>query len=90
MGGLVKQLFGGDPSAALGTIDRALQNLPAEDNLRFVRAGALLASGATDAAVAELRSLIAGRPSWEVVVRSFAAKGLIAVPEGLSVDAVLR
>jgi uncharacterized Ntn-hydrolase superfamily protein len=86
----VEQLFGGDPSAALETIDRALQNLPGEDNLRFVRAGALLASGAHDAAVAELRSLIAGRPSWEVVVRSFATKGLIALPEGLSVDAVLR
>jgi uncharacterized Ntn-hydrolase superfamily protein len=86
----VDQLFGGDPSAALGTIDSALQNLPGEDNLRFVRGGALLASGATDAAVTELRSLIAGRPSWEVVVRSFATKGLIALPEGLSVDAVLR
>jgi uncharacterized Ntn-hydrolase superfamily protein len=86
----VEQLFGGDPLAALGTIDRALQNLPGEDNLRFVRAGALLASGATDAAVTELRSLIAGRPSWEVVVRSFATKGLIALPGGLSVDAVLR
>jgi uncharacterized Ntn-hydrolase superfamily protein len=86
----VEQLFGGDPSAALATIDRALQSLPGEDNLRFVRAGALLASGATDAAVTELRSLIAGRPSWEVVVRSFATKGLIALPEGLSVDAVLR
>jgi len=86
----VEQLFGDDPSAALETIDRALQNLPGEDNLRFVRAGALLASGATDAAVTELRSLIAGRPSWEVVVRSFATKGLIALPEGLSVDAVLR
>lgn len=31
-----------------------------------------------------------GRPSWEVVVRSFATKGLIALPEGLSVDSVLR
>jgi uncharacterized Ntn-hydrolase superfamily protein len=86
----VGQLFGGDPSAALEAIDRALRTLPGEDNLRFVRAGALLASGATGAAVTELRSLIAGRPSWEVVVRSFAAKGLIAVPEGVSADAVLR
>jgi uncharacterized Ntn-hydrolase superfamily protein len=86
----VDQLFGGDPSAALGTIDRALGDLPGEDNLRFVRAGALLASGATDAGVAELRSLIAARPSWEVVVRSFATKGLIALPEGLSIDTALR
>src|SRR5258708_7320435 len=55
----VEQLFGGDPSAALETIDRALQNLPREDNPGFVRAAALLASCPTDPSRTELRSLIA-------------------------------
>jgi hypothetical protein len=39
-----------------------------------VPAGALLASGATDAGVAGLRSLITERPTWEVIVRGFADK----------------
>lgn len=82
------QLFGGDPTAALGTIDGALETLPGEENLRLVRAGALLASGATDAGVAELRALVADRPTWEVIVRGFADKGLMTLPEGLSIDAV--
>jgi uncharacterized Ntn-hydrolase superfamily protein len=85
----VEQLMGGDPAAALRAIDDALVTLPAELNLRFVRAGALLASGDTDTGVAELRALIASHPSWEVIVRSFADKGLVAVPDGLSIDAML-
>jgi len=84
----VDQLFGGDPAAALSTIDRALEALPGEENLRLVRAGALLASGATDAGLAELRGLVADRPTWEIIVRSFASQGFMTLPEGLSIDAV--
>jgi uncharacterized Ntn-hydrolase superfamily protein len=82
------QLFGGDPVAALASIDRALATLPGEENLRLIRAGALMASGATDDALAELRALVAGRPTWEVIVRGFADRGFMALPEGLSIDAV--
>lgn len=82
------QLLGGDPAAALSTIDGALQTLPGEENLRLIRAGALLASGATDAGLAELRALVADRPTWETIVRSFASKGFMPLPEGLSIDAV--
>ena len=57
--------------------------------MRFLRSGALIASGAADAGAAELRSLIAEHPNWEVIVRSFAAKGLIRMPDGMSIDAVL-
>ena len=53
-----------------------MQTLPAEENFRFLRAGALFSRGDPDAARAELRHLVADRPSWEVVIRSFAAKGL--------------
>jgi uncharacterized Ntn-hydrolase superfamily protein len=85
----VDELFGGQPASALATIEAALETLPGEENLRFMRAGALGASGAIDDATAELRSLVAHRPTWEVIVRSFAAKGLIALPEGMSIDRVL-
>ena len=86
--GGVDELFRGDPLAALTKVDEALGLLPGEENLRFLRCGALVASGALDAGIAELRSLVAVRPTWEVVARSFIAKGLIALPEGLSANEV--
>ena len=76
----VSALFSGDAVAALASADAGLSMLPGEENLRFVRAGALAASGDTGSAVAELRGLIAARPSWEVIIRSFAAKGLMTLP----------
>jgi uncharacterized Ntn-hydrolase superfamily protein len=82
------QLVGGDPLAALATIDRALETLPGEENLRLVRAGALLAAGATDDGLAELRALVTDRPTWEVIVRGFADRGFVTLPEGVSIDAV--
>jgi uncharacterized Ntn-hydrolase superfamily protein len=81
-------LFGGGAAAALGSIDRALEALPGEENFRLVRAGALLASGATDAGLAELRALVADRPTWEIIVRGLADRGLITLPEGVSIDAL--
>ena len=39
----------GDAEGALGTIDAALARLPGDENLRFLRAGALMGSGAHDA-----------------------------------------
>jgi uncharacterized Ntn-hydrolase superfamily protein len=88
-GQAVDQLFGGDPVAALSTVDDALALLPGEENLRFLRSGALVASGATDDGVAELRALVAEQPGWGVIVRAFVAKGLVALPEGVDLDAVL-
>jgi hypothetical protein len=74
--------------AALDSVDRALETLPGEENLRLVRAGALLASGATDDGLAALRALLADRPTWEVIVRGFASRSFMTLPEGLSIDAV--
>lgn len=85
----VDQLVGGDPASALATIDGALELLPEEANMRFLRTGALASSGKTDAAVTELRALVAERPTWEIVVRSMVAKGLIAFPGDLSIDDAL-
>jgi hypothetical protein len=54
---------------------------------RLVRAGALLAAGATDDGLTELRALMAGRPTW-ASCGGFASKGFMTLPEGLSIDAV--
>ncbi len=86
--GAIDLLFGGDPLEALAKVDAALVLLPLDENMRFLRSGALVATGALDAGIAELRSLVAERPTWEVVVRSFAAKGLFAIPEGVSIEEV--
>jgi uncharacterized Ntn-hydrolase superfamily protein len=85
----VDRLMAGDARGALALVDDALAILPGEENMVFLRAGALLAAGESEAGVAELRALISVNPNWQVIVRSFADKRLVAVPEGVSLDAVL-
>jgi len=87
--GGVNELFGGHPEAALELVDAGLATLPGEENLRFLRAGALMATGSIDAGIAEVRALIAERPSWAVIVRSFARKGLLTLPNGVTINSVL-
>ncbi|HXQ43565.1 MAG TPA: DUF1028 domain-containing protein [Acidimicrobiales bacterium] len=81
-------LFGSEQGSALAEVDQALRLLPGDENARFMRAGALIVSGQPDAGLSELRSLIAARPTWGVVVRSVAAKGLFPFPEGVDLDDV--
>jgi uncharacterized Ntn-hydrolase superfamily protein len=76
----VDALVGGDVRTALDATARGLALLPGEENLRFIRSGALTASGDEEAGEAMLRALIHDRPSWAVVVRGFAAKGLLTLP----------
>jgi uncharacterized Ntn-hydrolase superfamily protein len=83
-------LVRGNADVALAHVDRALAALPGEESLRFLRAGALLAGGDIDGGRCELRALIAARPTWEIVIRGFAAKGLISVPPSVSLDALLN
>jgi predicted Zn-dependent protease len=85
----VNELFGGDAAAALELVDQGLVTLPDEENLRFLRAGALMATGSIDAGIAEVRALIAERPTWAVIVRSFARKGLLTLPNGVTINSVL-
>jgi uncharacterized Ntn-hydrolase superfamily protein len=82
-------LLGGDAASALAALDGALGTLPGDRNMRFLRAGALAGSGNIDAAMTELRALVAEHPTFEVIIRSFVAKGLMALPDGVSIDLVL-
>jgi len=82
-------LSAGDASSALASVDAGLAEPPGEENLLFLPAGALLASGDAEQGRAELRALLARRPGWETLLRSFAAKGLLVLPPGTSLDALL-
>jgi uncharacterized Ntn-hydrolase superfamily protein len=79
----VEALIAGDGERALAALDQGLAVLPGEENLRFPRVGALMMAGRERESVAELQALVGSRPTWAGIVRSFAAKGLIVLPEGL-------
>jgi uncharacterized Ntn-hydrolase superfamily protein len=83
------ELLAGAGPAALAAVDEALAVLPGEENFRFVRAGALIMSGQVDAGMAEAQALVRERPSWEAAIRGLAASGMLTLPDGLTIDAVL-
>ena len=85
----VNELFEGHAAAALESVEQGLATLAGEENLRFLRAGALMATGSIDEGIAEVRALIAERPTWAVIVRSFARKGLLTLPNGVTINSVL-
>jgi hypothetical protein len=58
--------------------------------MRFLRAGALAATGDFEQARTELRALVADRPTLATIVRSFAAKGLLVLPPGATVENILE
>jgi uncharacterized Ntn-hydrolase superfamily protein len=72
----VDMLMGGDAAGSLAEADAALALLPGDENLAFIRAGALVAQG-KDEGRSALDALIARRGSWDTVIRSFQAKGLM-------------
>ena len=79
-------LSSGNADAALGDADAGLVMLPDEENLRFIRIRALLARGDLDAGRDELRKLLGTRPTWETIIRSYAARGLVSLPAGTSIE----
>jgi uncharacterized Ntn-hydrolase superfamily protein len=83
-------LFGGDPEGALRELEGALTTLPDDQNLQFLYSGALIFAGRIDEGRAVTRKLVADRPSWETIIRSFASKGLLPVPDGLDIDSFVR
>jgi hypothetical protein len=80
----------GNAETAVTAVEQGLAALPDDENMRFGRARALLARGDVQAARAELRALVAARPSWEIVLRSYATKNRLTVPQAISIDALLE
>src|SRR5262245_37550076 len=79
----VDALMAGDAATALAALDAGLAILPGEENLLFPRSGALLLAGREADSSAAVRELLAIRPSWSIVLKSFAEKGLIVLPPDL-------
>ena len=76
----------GAGNAALADADRALAALPRDENVQFLRAGALFASGDIDGGRAALHELIAKRPTWTTILRGYAARGMLELPPGVGLD----
>ena len=76
----------GDIDAVRREIDHAHDLMPAEENILFVRAGSLFFEGRIEEGRAALGALVQARPSWATVLRSFADKGMFAMPPGVTLD----
>jgi uncharacterized Ntn-hydrolase superfamily protein len=85
----VDTIMGGDANGAVRETDEGLELLSGDGNLRFLRAGALMAAGDIDGGVAEMQSLLRERPSWATVARSFHERGLMVLPPGVDLDTLL-
>ena len=73
-------------TAALREIEIAHALLPDDENILFVRAGALARHGRVDEGRAVMQQLVQRRPSWATILRSFVGKGLFAVPPGIELE----
>jgi uncharacterized Ntn-hydrolase superfamily protein len=82
-------LMRGDAGAALAGAEGGLARLPDEGNLRLSYIAALVGVGRTDDAAREVQRLVAERPSWEGILRAITERGLVPLPEGLTIDALL-
>jgi uncharacterized Ntn-hydrolase superfamily protein len=82
-------LMRGDAGAALAGAEAGLARLPDEGNLRLSYIAALVGVGRTDEAAQQVQQLVAERPSWEGILRAITERGLVPLPEGLTIDALL-
>jgi uncharacterized Ntn-hydrolase superfamily protein len=82
-------LMRGDNGAALAGAEAGLARLPDEGNLRLSYIAALVGVGRTDEAAREVQRLVAERASWEGILRAITERGLVPLPEGLTIDALL-
>jgi uncharacterized Ntn-hydrolase superfamily protein len=82
-------LMRGDNGAALAGAEAGLARLPDEGNLRLSYIAGLVGVGRTDEAAREVQALVAERSSWEGILRAITQRGLVPLPEGVTIDALL-
>jgi uncharacterized Ntn-hydrolase superfamily protein len=82
-------LVRGDVTAALAGAEAGLALLPGEGNLLLSYVAALVGVGRLDEAAAEAQKLVADRPPWEGVMRALFERGLVPVPDGVTIDLLL-
>ncbi len=88
-GNAVDALMAGRAQESIELLEAPLRLLPGEGNFVFLLGGALAATGRTDAAVENMKGLLATNPAWAVLARSFAAKGLLQLPAGVDFDELM-
>jgi uncharacterized Ntn-hydrolase superfamily protein len=79
----------GDVVAGLAGAEAGLALLPGEGNLLLSYIAALAGSGRVDEAAAEVRQLVAQRSGWEGIIRDLFEGGLVPLPDGVTVEALL-
>jgi uncharacterized Ntn-hydrolase superfamily protein len=82
-------LVAGDTAAALAGAEAGLALLPGEGNLLLSYIGALIGVGRIHEARQQVQVLMAIDPGWEIVVRAVTERGLVPLPDGLSVEMLL-
>jgi uncharacterized Ntn-hydrolase superfamily protein len=82
-------LVAGAAAAALAGSAAGLALLPGEGNLLLGHIGALILVGRIDEAAVEVQQLVAARPSWEGLLRALTQRGLVPLPEGVTLDGLL-
>jgi hypothetical protein len=82
-------LVRGDVAGALAGSTAGLALLPGEGNLLLSHIGALIGLGRIDDAAAEVQQLVASRPPWEGVLRALIDRGLVPMPEDVTLDLLL-
>jgi uncharacterized Ntn-hydrolase superfamily protein len=82
-------LVQGDAAGALAGSAAGLALLPDEGNLLLSYIGALIGVGRLDDAARQVQKLVAVRPGWEGVMRALIDRGLVPMPEGVTLDLLL-
>ena len=82
-------LVQGDVAAALSGAEAGLALLPGEGNLLLSYIAALIGVGRLNEAAAEAQRLVASRPPWEGVMRALIDRGLVPMPDGVTLDGLL-
>jgi uncharacterized Ntn-hydrolase superfamily protein len=82
-------LVQGDVAGALAGSEAGLALLPGEGNLLLSYIAALVGVRRLDDAARELQQLVAAQPPWEGVIRALIERGLVPVPDGITLDLLL-
>jgi uncharacterized Ntn-hydrolase superfamily protein len=82
-------LVAGDAPGALAGSAAGLALLPGEGNLLLSYIGALIGVGQLDEAAGEIQKLVTERPPWEGILRALIERGLVPLPEGVTLDGLL-
>jgi uncharacterized Ntn-hydrolase superfamily protein len=83
-------LVRGDTAMALAESQAALALLPGEGNFMLSYIGALASTGRVAEAATAAQDLVRRQPGWDGMLRAIVARGLVPLPEGVTIEALLE